>query len=66
MDRLEYVIFDSTGTVVATATRTGSGQQIQPGTITISSSNVQGGETYTVIVTGYDNDGNYDWASLSG
>jgi len=64
MDRLEYVVFDSSGAVVATATRTGSGQQIQPGQITISGT-VQGGETYTVIVTGYDTDGNYDWESLS-
>ncbi|MUV60167.1 hypothetical protein [Halobacterium sp. CBA1126] len=66
MDRIEYVITDSDGNVVATATRTGSGQQIQPGTITIQSDqNIQGGETYTLFAVGYDQDGNYDWETAN-
>ncbi|MCG1003737.1 MULTISPECIES: hypothetical protein [Halobacterium] len=66
MDRIEYVVVDSDENVVATATRTGSGQQIQPGTITIQSdANIQGGETYTLLAVGYDQDGNYDWATGS-
>jgi|GEM_PF-661202 len=64
MDRLEYVVFDSSGNVVATRTETGTGQEIQPGEVTIQSDvDVEGSESYTVIVTGYDEDGNYDWGS---
>lgn len=64
MDRMEYVIVDSNDNVVAVRTESGSGQQIQPGTIVIDAEqDVQESESYTAIVTGYDSDGNYHWAT---
>lgn len=56
-----YTVTDDSESVVASQTVTGSGQQIQPGTVTIDSdSTIYPWVSYTVTVTGYDSDGNYD------
>ncbi|WP_276272579.1 PKD domain-containing protein [Haloarcula litorea] len=68
LDSIEYVVTDSSGTVVASRTVTGIGPaQYQPaGTpaVTISGT-VQEGESYTVTATANDANGNSDSASLT-
>ena len=66
LDRVEYVVTDSSGTEVASETVNNIGpSQYQPGSVTISASSVPAGDTYTVTATTYDTDGNFDSRSLS-
>lgn len=64
LDRVEYEITDSNGTVRATRTDAASGKKYQEKNINIDpdsmSYSVAPNEQYTLTVTGYDADGNFD------
>jgi hypothetical protein len=61
---VEYEITDSDGTIRATRTDSASGAEYKVKNVTIqpddSSYQLQTGEQYTLTVTAYDEDGNYD------
>lgn len=63
LDRVEYEITDSDGTVRATRTDSAAGGQYQQQNITIGPDSplyfLVPGETYTLTVTAYDADGNF-------
>lgn len=64
LDRVEYEITDSGGTTRGTRTDSISGGKQKQKKITIDPDNaayvIQPGETYTLTVTAYDADDNYD------
>lgn len=64
LDRVEYEITDSDGTLRASQTVQVSGQQYQAKDLTFAPDDptydLPAGETYTLTVTGYDVDGNAD------
>lgn len=64
LDRVEYEITDSSGETRATRTDSASGGKYQANKVTITpddaSYNIPSGENYTLTVTGYDVDGNFD------
>jgi hypothetical protein len=64
LDRVEYEIVDSDGNVRATRTDASPGAQYQESGLTIEpddpSYDIVVGEAYTLTVTGYDVDGNFD------
>jgi hypothetical protein len=68
LDRVEYEIVDSGGTIRATRTDGASGQQYQVQNITIipndSSYSLSPGETYTLTIRAYDADGNFGITSV--
>jgi len=68
LDRVEYEIRDADGTLVASTTHAASGNKYQRKNLSISPDagyGVQSGETYTLQVTGYDTQGNFDSATRS-
>jgi|GEM_PF-5156676 len=68
LDRVEYEIRDADGILVGSVTHAASGGKYQRKRIAISpddGNEVRNGETYTLRVTGYDTQDNYDSATRS-
>lgn len=68
LDRVEYEIRDAGGILVASTTHAADGGKYQRQNLSISPDDghvVQSGESYTLRVTGYDTQGNFDSATRS-